>query len=772
MTEHMTKPSEDDVAVTGLAERADPGPGWWREILDHSPDGLVLVQDDRVVFANSALAEMVGRTQSDLHGALLADLIPKEHRAWHARMLEATSGEPRPREMGGGMVVHLSRADESEVPVEIALARLVLDGHPTTLATVRDVTACRAGEAERARLAQLLDLVPDGVVLVDTHTRTVVDANQAASELLGYAEDELRGMPVERLAAAGEATEGYVSPSEVLLTDGSDLHLQRLATRVGSVVDCEVHASVVEDPDHGVLLVNVVRDIGERLALEQRLRESEESFRTTFEQAPVGIAVLARDEPSSGPLRFVRTNCALDRMLGYTAGELVGSDIAMLRAPEDRLATAATRVHGGREGSERTVIRRYRRRDGATLWAEVRVSLLDLPVSGDAFLVHAVDVSTRIAAERSLRRDSIVNRFVADVARAALEDRPEEEILTLLAAGVAEAGEAEGVAVLLVGDGDGSSGMWSGAAGPCAVDLIDRIDEAGREGLIEKAARYAGSAEEWPLPSRPGEPDLGPVALVPLGEGVSGPHGVVAICRSPDAPPLSDEDDQRVTRLVTQAQVALRLARARADQARLAVLEERQRIARDLHDTVIQDVIAVGMQITADVDVESDPRRQVRDLEKVAQLEAAARNLRRAVFELRAAVRRTSTAAEVTELVSEASKVLGHFPVLTIAGPVDDLPPHLVDDLIASLREALSNIARHARASTSSVSVTVDPTSVTLVVEDDGVGAEHSTGGSYGVGNLHERARRHGGHTHISGRPGEGTRVVWTCPRDSAADQP
>ncbi|WP_193315271.1 PAS domain S-box protein [Nostocoides sp. F2B08] len=768
-----TEATGDPGAATEIRQRNVSGPDTWRQLVDESPDGVLLVRDGRIVYVNPALARMAGREVAELGGTVLADLVPSEHRVRHAELVEETlSGDARSRQMGSGRVVHLRRADESELPVEIALAPLVIDGRPTMLATVRDATAWRGREAERARLVQLLDLVPDSILVVDPRLQVVVDANHAATELLGYTEDELRGMPVRRLAALHDESPDHVAEGEVLLTDGSQLHGQRLATRDGSVVDCEVHASLVEDPDHGPLLVNVVRDVGERLALEMRLRESEESFRTTFEQAPVGIGLLERDEADGGPLRVLRTNRALDEMLGYAAGELVGADIAVLRAPEDRLVSAAQRAQAETDRPDRTVIRRYRRRDGSVLWAEVRVSMLDLPVPGQYYLVHAVDVSTRVAAERELRRDSIVNRAVAEVSRAALEDQPEEDILTLLADGVAEAIDADGVAVLLMGDSDEPSARWVGASGPRAVDLIERVDAAGRELLVESATTAVGAMSGWATAIGAEEPDIGPVLLVPLGESSSDPHGLVAACRGQGASALSIEDDHRVTRMVTQAQVAVRLARARAAEARLAVLEERQRIARDLHDTVIQDVIAVGMQISADVDVESDPRRQVRDLEKVAQLEAAARNLRRAVFELRATVRRTSTAAEVTETVSEASRVLGHFPLLTIAGPVDDLPPDLVDDVIAVLREALSNVARHARATHSAVSLSVDSDAVILVVEDDGVGPEGAAGGCYGLANLKDRAGRHGGHVEVAGLPDAGTRVIWTCPRQAPFNNP
>ena len=179
---------------------------------------------------------------------------------------------------------------------------------------------------------------------------------------------------------------------------------------------------------------------------------------------------------------------------------------------------------------------------------------------------------------------------------------------------------------------------------------------------------------------------------------------------------------------------------------------------------MIQDLIALGMRLDLDVDEDDDPRHQERDLDIVRQLEESVRRLRRAVFELRVKPRGKGLAAAILELATEAARVLGHEPEVTIHGRPDLLPPPLAEDVLAVLREALSNVARHASASTTTVTLTVVSDAVELVVEDDGRGIGPSIAPGDGISNIGRRAEvRHGTMT-FEARDGGGSRLVWTCP--------
>ena len=764
--------------MTGRGRRTGPAPedrvpasrgsptgaeDWCSLVVESSPDGLLLVDEGAVVFVNPAMERMSGWSRDDLVGRPVETLVPEEVRTRHGELRGEYGVTPRPRSMGDGLRLRLRRADGDGLPVEIALAPVEVAGRVMTLATVRDVSARWEAEEELARLARLLDLVPDTVIVVDLATSRIQHVNRAATDLLEYPEDQLVGMPTAALRPEDPTAipSGAGPFPRDLLADRHDLREVRLRTRTGGVVDCEVHGTIVEGQLGGQVLVNVVRDVGERLALERRLRESEESLRAAFEQAPVGIAITRVDD--RGRRTFVRTNVAFTDMFGYAPDALDGLDTGVLVPAEHR---EGSRTATPKDLRGRTVTRRYVRRDGRALWAEVRATELDLHAEDDTlFLVHAVDVTSRFVAERQARKQAQVTECIADVAQAALARRPEAFVFERIAAGAREVLESDAGAVLLAGPDDVPEHRWAATVGDLAETLADAPDPDLVEVLLDLAPDAAAALAALPaeVPERYSRL-VGTMVLAPFGQADSPPYGAVMACRAPGAPGFTEEDTQRLSRLATQTQVAVHLARARADQQRLALLEERQRIARELHDTVIQDVIAVGMQISSDVDAESDAERQERDLEKVSRLEAATRNLRRAVFELRGSSRRSQTATEVTEIAAEASRMLGHFPSVMFSGPVDTLPVQVADDLVAVLREALANTARHADATRTAVSLAVAEGSVTLTVDDDGVGLPGTPRVGYGLDYIGERARRHGGQLVLGPGPVVGTRLVWTCP--------
>lgn len=750
-------PGRTDATVT---DRTDAD-AWCREVVEGSPDGVLLVDDGVVRYVNRSLELLTGWSREDLVGRSLERLVPSGRRRQHVALRTAFVSHPRRRPMGEIPELDLVRADGTTLAVEVALAPVSVGGRPLTVATVRDVSPRRAAEAERTRLAHIVDLVPDSIVVVDPTTERVVEVNRAAPLLLGRPASELRDLPVATLAAGA---------SPVLLEDGRSLHEQQLRTGDGAVVECEVHARAISTPE-GPRLVNVVRDVGGRLDLERRLRAQEESFRIAFDQAPVGIALTERD--SVGERTILRANPAFTAMFGYEPGELDGRDPAVLRPPGSRVGPGSTRPHD--DLVDRTVVRPYARKDGSGLWAEVRASRLD---SGSEerprFLVHAVDVTARVRGEQASRRHAAVTECIADVARAALEHRDEDGVFERIVRGAAEALGADATAVLLVDGPDepdalGGSHRVVATSGPLGAELTGGLESpAGRRLVVDLLGPGSVAAS---LTARAGAvlgPEVGSLAAARFGTDGETPVGGILACRRHGDPPLTADDLDQLARLAAQSQMAVHLSRARADQERVILLEERQRIARELHDTVIQDVIALGMEISAEVDRERDPVRQARDLDRIGRLEEVTRTVRRAVFHLRSESRRGSLAREVAAVVADAERVLGHAPSITFSGSLERLGPDLAEDLLGVLREALSNVARHSRAAQSSVTVRVADDEVVLVVEDDGVGTGASGPAGYGLHSMRERAERHGGMVAVGRRPGRGTLVEWRCPTHGA----
>jgi len=213
-----------------------------------------------------------------------------------------------------------------------------------------------------------------------------------------------------------------------------------------------------------------------------------------------------------------------------------------------------------------------------------------------------------------------------------------------------------------------------------------------------------------------------------------------------------------------QAALALERARAQEEREQLVVLEDRERIARDLHDVVIQRLFATGMHLQSAVTHAVRPEAVKRINAAVDDLDATIRDIRRSIFELRAPAG-PSLRSELRETVEAAAGALGFVPVLDTTGPVDNaIPDDIVPELLAVLREALSNVARHARAQTARVSLRAGDGEVILRVEDDGVGIDPALARG-GIANLGERAHDLGGSFEVGPAPdGTGTVLTWRVP--------
>jgi signal transduction histidine kinase len=196
----------------------------------------------------------------------------------------------------------------------------------------------------------------------------------------------------------------------------------------------------------------------------------------------------------------------------------------------------------------------------------------------------------------------------------------------------------------------------------------------------------------------------------------------------------------------------------------LRVVEERERIARDLHDTVIQELFATSMTIHS-------VANQTIDAAHVSRLETAVENLDETISEIRSVVfglHRDSPAsvgirARIVRIADDEHAALGFEPRIRFDGPVDALNERIAMELIAAAREALTNVARHAQASKVEIAVECND-HVTLRVVDDGRGVTTSAARGNGIRNLTDRAATLGGTCHLSSRPDGGTEFVWRVP--------
>jgi signal transduction histidine kinase len=244
--------------------------------------------------------------------------------------------------------------------------------------------------------------------------------------------------------------------------------------------------------------------------------------------------------------------------------------------------------------------------------------------------------------------------------------------------------------------------------------------------------------------------------------------GVLGLLWDHEVPRLSDAGLEVAESFAAQAAVTLMLSEARREYERLMVFEDRDRIARDMHDLVVQRVFATGMSLQAALRGDDVPDAVRARVERaITDLDETISEIRRTIFDLHTtSAAPASTSVRIQRELVQATVMLGFTPSLSVEGGVDTLPSSTAENLIAALREGLSNAARHAQASAVGVSIEVGEERVRLSVDDDGVGPPARLTRQSGIANLARRAAALGGESRLErASAGGGSRLLWLVPR-------
>ncbi len=229
--------------------------------------------------------------------------------------------------------------------------------------------------------------------------------------------------------------------------------------------------------------------------------------------------------------------------------------------------------------------------------------------------------------------------------------------------------------------------------------------------------------------------------------------------------PFDEDDEALVMSLASAAGIAIDNARLHARVRELALSEDRERIARDLHDTVIQRIFAVALSLQAAGMRSAEPHMTERLEQAVADLDETIRQIRTAIFALEPPpTAQGGVRSQILSLCSDSSRSLGFEPEVRFSGPVDTVGADLGGDLLAVLREALSNVARHARAGRVTVSVEAADGTLSALVSDDGIGVDAGGAAGNGLVNISARAARLGGSCGIEPGATGGTTLRWQAP--------
>ena len=258
--------------------------------------------------------------------------------------------------------------------------------------------------------------------------------------------------------------------------------------------------------------------------------------------------------------------------------------------------------------------------------------------------------------------------------------------------------------------------------------------------------------------------EFGPADAVPFGSA-TGASGLLLALRNKGGSQFGQEQLPMLASFAAQAALALELADKQRQQRMLDLLADRDRIAGDLHDHVIQRLFASGMSLQAIVGRITDSEARNRVTQVVGQLDETMRDIRTSIFDLHTSGEEnpTSLRRRMLDLVAEASANTETSPSVRISGAVDTLvPQHIAEHALAALHEGISNAIRHAHAS--DIVVTVEAgTDLVIGVTDNGVGMPADVARS-GLLNLERRAAECGGAHMVSNNPGGGTRLVWRVP--------
>jgi len=399
----------------------------------------------------------------------------------------------------------------------------------------------------------------------------------------------------------------------------------------------------------------------------------------------------------------------------------------------------------------------------------------------DEAVLVALGAAAGVAVENArlydaARRQQRWIQASAEVTTNLLSGAEPREVLADITRQVRELSGAD-LAVLAQPDEEGRRLTITYAEGDGAAAALGLVLPAGQSlsGLVLSTGKPVTSAdfaadERASTAARGAMSQIGPAVVFPLG-APGNVRGVLTIGRRHGAVPFPQAQADVVATFAAQAGVTLELAASRADAELLLVYEDRDRIARDLHDLVIQRLYATGMSLEGTLPMVARPEVAGRISNAVDAMDETIKDIRATIFRLQARgdADEPDLRTDIVALVEEMTPMLGLVPSLRLgAGLGAEVSQEVAEQALAALREALSNAARHSGASQVEVTVDVDPDGILAVqVTDNGIGLPPE-GRRSGLGNLARRADKLGGELRLGpadpGAARPGTRLEWRSP--------
>ncbi len=750
-----------------IEEELRQSEGRYRAVIEQATDGIYLLDAEtrRILESNPSYQRMLGYTADELREMEVYDFVahPREN---VDSTIERTLKERR-RVVGGRQY---RRKDGSLVDVEVGVSVISHGGKEVICTIVRDITERKRAEEALAqsenRLRTIIETEPECVKVLDMDG-CVLEMNPAGLALVeADSLEQVRGKPVYDVVVP-EYRADYVALTERALRGGSGtLEFESIGLK-GRRCWLETHAVPLRDARGGISgLLGITRDITERKQAEEALRQSEQLYRAVIEQATENIYLVDAETR-----RIVESNPVFQETLGYSEEELKRMTLYdIIAADRESIDRNLQRTLERR----RTFVgeRKYRRKDGSLVDVEVSASIV-LRDGKETLCAVAHDVTERVRAQELLEeRVATLSRVAADL----VLERPMEESLDILAKSVLNASTAVACSVSLIDEAtgflriEGSHGLPQGFE--AAIEVVWRNGSV-RSSTLEALRRRRPTLSTHHRRRMLEDPLYAPVHhlvrevtwdtvfIVPLvsrGQTLGVIHFSYLEGQQPG-------EDERVflEAVADQAAVAVENVRLFAEARGKAALEERQRLARELHDSVSQALygIALGTR-TARTLLERDPEEAADPLDYVLSLaEAGMAEMRALIFELRPESLKAEGLVAALEKQVAALRARHGMEVEATLCEEPEASLEAKEAVYRIAQEALHNTVKHARAKKVEIKMECEPGRMTLELRDDGVGfdARNDFPGHLGLRSMRERASRLGGTLEVEAAPGRGTRV-------------
>lgn len=403
------------------------------------------------------------------------------------------------------------------------------------------------------------------------------------------------------------------------------------------------------------------------------------------------------------------------------------------------------------------------RRDGTPFFAEVSSAMFVAENGEERSCVIFRDVTERVQLEQQLRATNEITQLL-------LAGASTERVLTAIARSARRLADASEAGVVTTGDEPGSVVVAAGD-GSRLPQLVGRWYPPGT--LLAGVMASRRSLVVHDLTAAATEEDgrdlaVGPAMIVPIvGGGTAFGNLLVGSERGHRA--YGRADLAVIEMLAQSAGVALTLGQARARAERTTLLEEQSRIAADLHDSVLQQLFAVGLGLQA-VSGLAPVIVADRIRDSVQRLDDVIAEIRRTIFGLHGPELSRDLAKAIQAIVDEYAEHLGFSPTVRTAGALDLCDRTTRQHLVSVLREALSNVLRHAHATEVDVTVSASTDEIALKVVDDGLGPPQGEPRGSGLKNMARRAAALGGHFELTPVSPHGTCFEWRVPVRSETD--